>query len=58
MENLTKKNKDNRYEFILEDGQKIVLKKDDKIEYNGKIRTASKLFDALKSSYRGIVWVK
>ena len=56
MENLTEsKEMINKYEFTLEDGEKIILKKDDKIEYNGKIRTASSLFDALKNSYRGIV---
>ena len=56
MENLTNVNEtEKKYEFILENGDVVKVKGDDKIEYNGKIRTASKLFDALKRSYRGIV---
>ena len=42
-----------QYEFVLEDGSTVVLKGNEKIEYDGEIHTAANLFDALKEGYYG-----
>ncbi len=41
------------YRFELEDGSKVELKGNQKIEYDGEIHTAANLYDALKEGYYG-----
>ncbi len=41
------------YEFTLEDGEKVRLKGNDEIEYDGETHSAANLFDALKEGYYG-----
>ena len=41
------------YQFTLEDGNKVELKGNEEIEYDGEIHTAANLFDALKEGYYG-----
>ena len=41
------------YEFELADGQKIVVKGNEEIEYDGEMHTAANLHDALKEGYYG-----
>ncbi|MAL93775.1 MAG: ribonucleoside-diphosphate reductase [Haliea sp.] len=41
------------YQFTLEDGSKVELKGNEKVEYDGEEHTAANLFDALKEGYYG-----
>lgn len=41
------------YTFTLEDGEKVTLKGNEKVEYDGEEHTASNLYDALKEGYYG-----
>ncbi|MCH8497282.1 MAG: adenosylcobalamin-dependent ribonucleoside-diphosphate reductase [Marinobacter sp.] len=41
------------YEFTLEDGNKVTLKGNEQVEYDGEIHTAANLFDALKEGTYG-----
>jgi ribonucleoside-diphosphate reductase alpha chain len=41
------------YTFTLENGEKITVKGNEEIEYDGEIHTAANLFDALKEGYYG-----
>ncbi len=41
------------YRFILDDGQIVEVKGNEKIDYDGEIHTAANLFDALKEGYYG-----
>ena len=42
-----------KYEFILEDGEKFVVKGNDKIMYDGEEHSAANLYDSLKEGYYG-----
>ncbi len=42
-----------QYEFTLDDGSKVVLKGNEKVEYDGEIHSAANLFDALKEGTYG-----
>jgi ribonucleoside-diphosphate reductase alpha chain len=51
---VTKENLDNtKYEFVTENGEKIVVSGNDTVVYNGKESSAANLFDALKENYYG-----
>lgn len=41
------------YRFVLEDGEVVEAKGNQRIEYDGEIHTAANLFDALKEGYYG-----
>jgi ribonucleoside-diphosphate reductase alpha chain len=41
------------YTFKLEDGEEVVLKGNEEVEYDGETHTAANLFDALKEGYYG-----
>jgi ribonucleoside-diphosphate reductase alpha chain len=41
------------YEFVLEDGEKVVAKGNQQIEYDGEMHSAANLFDALKEGTYG-----
>ena len=45
--------KNTTYVFTLEDGSELALKGDEMVEYDGEMRTAANLFDALKEGYYG-----
>ncbi|GAA3979438.1 adenosylcobalamin-dependent ribonucleoside-diphosphate reductase [Allohahella marinimesophila] len=41
------------YEFMLDDGTKVTLKGNERVEYDGEVHTAANLFDALKEGTYG-----
>ncbi|KAA3621275.1 MAG: ribonucleoside-diphosphate reductase, adenosylcobalamin-dependent, partial [Proteobacteria bacterium] len=41
------------YRFILDNGEKVEIKGNEEVEYDGEIHTAANLFDALKEGYYG-----
>ena len=45
--------KNTTYVFELENGEKLELKGDDEVEYDGETHTAANLFDAMKEGYYG-----
>jgi ribonucleoside-diphosphate reductase alpha chain len=45
--------KNTNYVFIDVDGNEIVVRGDEEIEYDGEVHTAANLFDALKEGYYG-----
>ncbi|MEO1034994.1 MAG: adenosylcobalamin-dependent ribonucleoside-diphosphate reductase [Pseudomonadota bacterium] len=45
--------KNTTYVFELENGEKLELKGDEEVEYDGEMHTAANLFDAMKEGYYG-----
>lgn len=41
------------YVFVMEDGEEVVLKGNDLIQYDGEEHVAANLFDAIKENYYG-----
>ncbi|MBF0260951.1 MAG: adenosylcobalamin-dependent ribonucleoside-diphosphate reductase [Magnetococcales bacterium] len=41
------------YRFVLESGERVELRGDEEVEYDGEIHTAANLYDALKEGYYG-----
>jgi ribonucleoside-diphosphate reductase alpha chain len=41
------------YVFVVEDGNEVVVRGDEEIEYDGEVHTAANLYDALKEGYYG-----
>ncbi|MBF0162774.1 MAG: adenosylcobalamin-dependent ribonucleoside-diphosphate reductase [Magnetococcales bacterium] len=42
-----------RYRFTLADGNTVILKGDEEVEYDGELHSAANLYDALKEGYYG-----
>lgn len=42
-----------QYKFTLDNGEVVILKGDEEVEYDGEIHTAANLFDAMKEGYYG-----